>query len=66
MENFPLDSEKIYFSSDMLTLDCENGPVTMKVSDWLHEDPVRIHRMIVKERSCKWIKWRFSLPWYPN
>ena len=33
MENFPLDSEKIYFSSDMLTLDCENGPVTLKVSD---------------------------------
>ena len=50
MENFPLDSEKIYFSSDMLTLDCESGPVTMKVSDWLHEDPVRIHRMIVKEK----------------
>ena len=50
MENFPLDSEKIYFSSDMLTLDCENGPVTLKVSDWLHQDPVRIHRMIVKEK----------------
>ena len=48
MENFPLDSEKIYFSSDMLTLDCEEGPVTLKVSDWLHKDPVRIHRMIVE------------------
>ena len=50
MENFPLDSEKIYFSSDMLTLDCENGPVTLTLSEWLREDPVRIHRMIVKDK----------------
>ena len=50
MENFPLDSEKIYFSSDMLTLDCENGPVTLKISEWLQTDPVRIHRMIIKDK----------------
>ena len=50
MEIFPLNSEKIYFSSDMLTLDCENGPVTLSMTEWLHKDPVRIHRMIVKEK----------------
>ena len=50
MEVFPLDSEKIYFSSDMLTLDCEEGPVTLTISEWLHKDPVRIHRMVVKEK----------------
>lgn len=50
METFPLDSAKIYYSADMLTLDCETGPVTLKLSEWLHEDPVRIHRMIIKEK----------------
>ena len=50
MDFFPLDSEKVYFSSDMLTLDCENGPVTQKITEWLQQDPVRIHRMIVKEK----------------
>ena len=50
MEYHPLDSEKIYFSSDLLTLDCENGPVTLSLTEWLHKDPVRIHRMIVKEK----------------
>ena len=50
MEEFPLDNEKIYFSSDKLTLDCEEGPVTLTITEWLHKDPVRIHRMIVKEK----------------
>ena len=50
MEYFPLDSERIYFSADMLTLDCENGPVTLSLTEWLLKDPVRIHRMIVKEK----------------
>ena len=50
METFPLDSTKIYYSSDLLTLDCEEGPVTLKISEWLQRDPVRIHRMIVKEK----------------
>ena len=50
MEIFPLDSEKVYFSSDMLTLDCESGPVTQTMTEWLRQNPVRIHRMIVKEK----------------
>jgi hypothetical protein len=50
METFPLDKEKIYFSSDYLTLDCEDGPVTAKISEWLQRDPVRIHKLVVKDK----------------
>ena len=50
METFPLDKEKIYFSSDYLTLDCEDGPVTGKISEWLQRDPVRIHKLVVKDK----------------
>ena len=53
MENYPLDSEKLYYSSDMLTLDCEDGPVTLSMTEWLHKDPVRIHRLIVKEKALQ-------------
>jgi hypothetical protein len=47
---FPLDPEKVYTSMDALTLDTENGPATMRVGAWLNADPVRIHRMIVREK----------------
>ncbi len=47
---YPLDTEKIYYSMDELTLDTEEGPVTHKVGAWLNIDPVRIHQMIVKEK----------------
>lgn len=53
METWPPDKEKVYFSSDLLTLDCEEGPVTLKVSEWLLRDPVRIHKMIVKDKSIQ-------------
>lgn len=46
----PLEEGKIYFSNDELTLDCEEGPVTHKLGVWLNVDPVRIHKMIVKEK----------------
>ena len=49
-ELFPLDPEKIYYSMDELTLDTDEGPVTLKLGAWLNVDPVRIHRMIVKEK----------------
>ena len=51
MENCPLDQEKIYLSSDYLTLDVESGSETRKIAEWLNVDPVRIHRMIVKEKD---------------
>lgn len=47
---YPLDSEKIYFSMDELTLEEEGGPHTLKLGAWLNYDPVRIHRMIVREK----------------
>ena len=53
MDLFPLDTEKIYFSSDLLTLDCEDGPVTLKIAEWLQRDPVRIHKMVVKEKALQ-------------
>ena len=53
METFPLDPEKTYYSQDFLTLDCENGSQTLKIGEWLNVDPVRIHRMVVKEKALK-------------
>ena len=50
METYPLDPQKLYYSQDYLTLDCENGPETWKIGEWLLKDPVRIHKMVVKEK----------------
>jgi len=47
---YPLDPHKEYFSMDELTLDTDEGPVTMKVGAWLNVDPVRIHKMIHREK----------------
>lgn len=49
-EFFPLDSEKIYYSMDKLTLDAEDGPKTLKLGVWINVDPVRIHKMIIREK----------------
>ena len=50
---YPLDSEKVYYSMDELTLDTDEGPRTLRMGAWLNADPVRIHRMIVKEKTLK-------------
>ena len=50
---YPLDKEKIYTSSDLLTLETEEGPKTLKMGAWLNEDPVRIHKMIVREKVLR-------------
>ena len=50
---YPLMPEKIYYSSDFLTLETEDGPKTLKVGAWLNEDPVRIHKMIVREKTLQ-------------
>ena len=50
---FPLDSEKVYMSMDELTLDTDEGPRTMKMGYWISVDPVRIHKLIVKEKVLK-------------
>ena len=46
----PLDPEKIYYSMDELTLDTEEGPQTLRLGAWLNVDPVRIHRMIMRDK----------------
>lgn len=50
MDNYSLDSEKIYFSEDYLTLDTDEGPKTLRIGEWLNIDPVRIHKMIIREK----------------
>lgn len=52
-ELFPLDSEKVYFSMDELTLDTPEGPKTLRLGAWLNYDPVRIHKMIIKEKNLQ-------------
>lgn len=47
---FPIDSEKIYLSVDELTLETEDGPRTMKLGNWISADPIRIHKLIVKDK----------------
>lgn len=48
-----IDPEKVYVSTDELTLDTEEGPKTLKLGVWLNVDPVRIHKLIVKEKVLK-------------
>ena len=50
---YPLDKEKIYTSSDPLTLETDGVPMTLKMGAWLNEDPVRIHKMIVREKTLQ-------------
>lgn len=44
------DTEKVYFSMDELTLLTEEGEKTMRLGVWLNYDPVRIHKLINKEK----------------
>ncbi|MBQ9548832.1 MAG: hypothetical protein IJV01_06735 [Bacteroidales bacterium] len=50
MEHFPLDPNKVYDSMDELTLDTDQGPQTLKMGVWITVDPVRIHKLIVKDK----------------
>ena len=49
-QTYPLDSTKVYNSMDELTLDTAEGPLTLRMGAWISYDPVRIHRMVVKEK----------------
>lgn len=49
----PLDPEKVYYSMDMLTLEDEEGPKTLRMGAWLNVDPIRIHKMIIRDKSLK-------------
>lgn len=48
---YPLDTERVYYSMDELTLDTPEGPKTLRLGAWLNEDPVRIHKMVVREKT---------------
>ena len=50
VQSAALDPSKVYYSMDELTLDTEEGPVTLKMGVWLNVDPVRIHKMIVRDK----------------
>jgi len=46
-----MPEDKVYYSMDELTLVSESGESqTMRVGAWINFDPVRIHKMIVKEK----------------
>ena len=49
----PLDPEKVYYSMDMLTLEDEEGPKTLRMGAWLNVDPIRIHKMIIRDKILK-------------
>lgn len=49
----PLDPERVYLSTDELTLDTPDGPQTLKMGVWICMDPVRIHKMIIREKVLK-------------
>ena len=59
---FPLDSSKVYDSMDSLTLETEQGPVTLKMGAWIAADPIRIHRMIVREKVLQVNRTEVLLP----
>ena len=50
---FPLDPQKVYYSMDELTLDTDEGPQTLRVGAWLNVDPVRTHKLIMKEKTLQ-------------
>ena len=51
MSSYPIEPGKIYYSEDFLTLPEEDGTErTLKIGEWLNTDPVRIHRMIIREK----------------
>lgn len=62
MDRFPLDSSKVYYSTDLLTLECEDGEKTLMLGEWINTDPVRIHRMAVREKSIQLDNFELFLP----
>lgn len=62
MEQYPLDSEKRYLSTDLLTLETDDGEMTLMLGEWINFDPVRIHRMAVREKSIQLDNYELFLP----
>ena len=47
---YPIAPEKVYNSMDELSLETEDGIKTMKMGVWINYDPVRIHKLIIREK----------------
>ncbi len=62
MEEFALDSEKVYLSTDYLSLETPDGLKTLMLGEWLNTDPVRIHRMIIRDKTLKVDQYEVFLP----
>jgi len=62
MESYPLDSTRTYFSTDLLTLEGEDGEKTLMLGEWINVDPVRIHRMAVREKTILLDNFELFLP----
>ena len=62
MEQYPLDSEKRYLSTDLLTLETDDGEMTLMLGEWINFDPVRLHRMAVREKSIQLDNYELFLP----
>jgi len=62
MDRYPLDSTKTYISTDLLTLEVEDGEKTLMMGEWINVDPVRIHRMAVREKSILLDNFELFLP----
>jgi ATP-dependent DNA helicase RecQ len=45
LQSFEPDTEKLYYVDDKLSIETENGLKTMKISQWLQEDPVTFDRL---------------------
>lgn len=54
--------DKVYYSNDELTLDTPDGPQTLKLGAWMYIDPVRIHKMIVREKVLKVDEYEVLIP----
>ncbi len=52
-EIYPLDSEKVYYSVDKLTLETEEGPKTQSMGAWINDNPKRIHQLVVREKMLQ-------------
>lgn len=59
---YPLDPEKVYISTDYLTLDTPEGNKTLKIGGWLTYDPVRIHRMVIREKTLQVDNYEVLIP----
>ena len=62
MDRYPLDSTKTYYSTDLLTLEVEDGEKTLMLGEWINADPVRIHRMAVREKTILLDNFELFLP----